>query len=655
VELFIKIIILFFLFNILLFSYGDYEVLNGRNSNLKLSNFFISLKLNNSISKPELKKELSLIKYLPMIQEIKKISEDSFVIKFTKEIQDDSYVLLKDKYDILESYVLNNDSWPLVVTNRINIKFKKNIDSKIKNKIFSDYELKILKKHTLSNSYTVSVNKNVFMFSNKLFETGFFEYSYPDFYILFKKKFVPDDTYYSKQWHHQNEVYGIASEGAWDINKGSESIKIVILDDGVDLNHEDLNIIAYKDFTNKGFNDMGSHGTACAGIVAARSNNNTGVTGVCMNCSLLVAKVMPLSGYNLESMMVNAFNWSYEQSSDIYNNSWGFDENIDIKKYYPMLFDTINSIIKNSRAGKGGIVVFASGNENREFSDKSLEGMKGIITVGAIDYHGSRAYYSNYGDMLDFVAPSSTGYLGSDLDAIWTTDITGKPGYNDNGSAYQDTSNGREYLGDDIDESGNYTKYFGGTSASAPIVSGLIGLMLSENENLTLNQIYDVLKLTSDKIGSGYDENGHSDYLGYGKINATKALEYVSNNINLCDNVNCTGHGVCIEIDNTMVCNCYTGYHNENLECIKDKEISLCDNISCSNHGECIINNEKAICECNDGYINSGDTTCVVEEADLGSGSDSNCSLGNKNKNILFIFVLFLFILQYRKYLNRNI
>ena len=65
-----------------------------------------------------------------------------------------------------------------------------------------------------------------------------------------------------------------------------------------------------------------------------------------------------------------------------------------------------------------------------------------------------------------------------------------------------------------------------GTSLSAPFVSALVGLILSVDSTLSPNQIYDIIKGTADKIGQyPYDKNGWNQYLGYGRINAYKALE----------------------------------------------------------------------------------------------------------------------------------
>ena len=74
---------------------------------------------------------------------------------------------------------------------------------------------------------------------------------------------------------------------------------------------------------------------------------------------------------------------------------------------------------------------------------------------------------------------------------------------------------------------------FDGTSAATPIVAGVITLMISANPNLTRDDIYQILKDTSDKIGNvNYDHNGHNNRYGYGRVNARKAVSKSSKLLN---------------------------------------------------------------------------------------------------------------------------
>lgn len=127
-----------------------------------------------------------------------------------------------------------------------------------------------------------------------------------------------------------------------------------------------------------------------------------------------------------------------------------------------------------------------------------------VIAVGASTEFDYRSYFSQYGDDLDLMAPGGGGFLG-----IVTTDRTGADGYN---------------------SSGDYTTGFSGTSASAPIVSGAVALLLSRHPDLTAGEVRTLLRRTADKTGglaySGGEAGagGRNPYYGYGRLNAERLL-----------------------------------------------------------------------------------------------------------------------------------
>jgi subtilisin-like proprotein convertase family protein len=146
---------------------------------------------------------------------------------------------------------------------------------------------------------------------------------------------------------------------------------------------------------------------------------------------------------------------------------------------------------------------------------------------------GQKAAYSNWGNEIFIAAPSSNGIPAISLNqtgmiptappiqgnleglAVFSTDRVGTAGY----------------------DAGDFTDSFGGTSSAAPVVAGVVGLMLSVNPSLTLAQVKDILRQTAEKVvdpnpdpqlglrlGS-YERNGHSPWFGYGKINAYAAVQ----------------------------------------------------------------------------------------------------------------------------------
>lgn len=120
------------------------------------------------------------------------------------------------------------------------------------------------------------------------------------------------------------------------------------------------------------------------------------------------------------------------------------------------------------------------------------------IAVGACTDAAVRSYYSQYGPKLDFVAPSNGGEKG-----ITTTDRMGEAGSDPN----------------------NYSYDFGGTSAAAPLASGVAALILSANPNLTVEEVRATMRQTCRKIGETPYTDGRNDYYGFGRLDAEAAVK----------------------------------------------------------------------------------------------------------------------------------
>jgi parallel beta-helix repeat protein len=324
---------------------------------------------------------------------------------------------------------------------------------------------------------------------------------------------MPEDTYFPSQWHLNNTGQSggtpdsdIDAPEGWQISTGSRDIIIAIIDEGVDIQHEDLvdKLVDGHDFVEDDNNptpwNNDAHGTACAGLAAAATNNETGVAGVAWGC-----KIMPIRiayGYGggwwyYDTWIAGGIQWAADNGADVLSNSWGGG--------YPS--DAITEAVQYAknygRGGKGCVVVFAAGNSGSYVAYPAW--LDEVIAVGATDHYDERWDYSNYGPELDVVAPSA---WGSEAGVIfWTTDISGSAGYN-NG----DLSQG--------DAAGNYTKWFGGTSAATPQVAGLAALILSVNPDLTSDEVQSIIESTADDKG----DPGWDQYYGWGRINVYKAL-----------------------------------------------------------------------------------------------------------------------------------
>jgi subtilisin family serine protease len=163
------------------------------------------------------------------------------------------------------------------------------------------------------------------------------------------------------------------------------------------------------------------------------------------------------------------------------------------------------------RGGRGIPILWAAGNGSELVSTDGYASNPDVMAIAASTQRDTIAYYSDFGPEICICAPSS-GRAGSGEGRVWTTDRTGSFGYNAGGA------------GAAGDAAGDYTSDFGGTSAAAPLVAGIVALILSANSALTPPDVRRLLEQTADKIGGGYDERGHSDVFGYGRVNAGRAV-----------------------------------------------------------------------------------------------------------------------------------
>ncbi len=318
----------------------------------------------------------------------------------------------------------------------------------------------------------------------------------------------PEPLYYQQWYLDANETFyyenGIESDAHIHTNGllselTGEGVKIAVIDDGLEVTHEDLNgsvIHSYdiatqtSDVSHNRYDDH--HGTSVTGIIAARVNSK-GIHGIASKAQVIFLKYKePMS----DSETIELFHKAEEFGADIINCSWGTDDVSDAVK------KTIQDLARNGRDGKGTIIVFATGNNNEDMgNDESA--IPEVISVGASDEENLRAWYSNYGEYLDLLAP------GGDYHGITTLDTM-----EGNGTASLDEN---YLLYDDFNS-------FRGTSASAPIVSGVVALILEKDPTLTRVEIENIFKDSSDKIGDVYYENSRNNYYGYGKVNLYNAI-----------------------------------------------------------------------------------------------------------------------------------
>jgi len=328
------------------------------------------------------------------------------------------------------------------------------------------------------------------------------ELAHPSYLYYLHK--TPDDPQYSQQYG----LPKIDAPSAWDITTGSSNVKIAILDSGVDIDHPDLDskltagydfvdinvnewqsdgftLISGEDYTTRDSNpdDFRGHGTQVAGVAAAETNNGDDIAGVCWTCSIIPVRAcfdITLPNGNRDGAcdfpdVADGIVYAADNGADVINMSIGTDQdNADIR-----------SSIQYA-SGQGSILVASSGNQDAsqvQYPARYPE----VMAVGATNSNDQRASFSNYGDDLDFAAPG--------VNIVTTT------------------------------KGGGYPSSPSGTSFAAPHVSGLIGLMLVENPQLTHVKARDLIRYVADKVGGYSYSYGRSDELGYGRINAFESVK----------------------------------------------------------------------------------------------------------------------------------
>jgi subtilisin family serine protease len=398
-------------------------------------------------------------------------------------------------------------------------------------------------------SVTPASSYNAMELANAFHESDLFQSAEPDF-IVENLLACTNDTYFNDQWGLKNTGQYDGTAGidikmcdAWQISTGSNVI-VAVLDQGIELNHPDLAAHIYSQSydTENGISPSvvrGNHGTACAGIVGAISNNNEGIAGVAPNSILIsISNNLGTPTTLMKQQLAAGINWAWQHGADAISNSWAHNS---LAGNY--ITDAINNATSEGRNGLGCVLAFCTQNQNSSVVYPAT--LPNVIAVGAITPTGSRASFSNYGNELDVVAPGVF---------IPTTDRQGDNGYNYSSRGTSDYSNR------------DYTQWFEGTSAATPHIAGVAALVLSVNPNLTGQQVRNIIKSTAQKVG-GYNYQTDPDHpngtwnneMGYGLVNAYAAVQAAEcqtvNFTNQTVSANMTVTGCNINVQNVTVTN----------------------------------------------------------------------------------------------------
>ncbi len=456
---------------------------------------------------------------------------------------------------------VGNQATRYYLTDKITVRFKPETSHQEIEDIMQQTGLKLFRQYPGEDKLylfevTDSAGKNPIKVTNDLAEREEVIYAEPELINRFKPLYIPTDTLFDKQWHLQSREdveltagADISAPEAWDMTKGTRQVVVAVIDDGFDLSHPDLSgegkIVFAKDYVDGDkepfptVEDGDYHGTPCAGV-AIGEENGEGIVGAAPGCAFMPVRI------NIGAIQDHELWQVFDetgQHADVISNSWG-----PVPVYAPLPSSLKEKFTQLSETGgprgKGCLILFAAGNYNAPIHDPDnkyfvwyhpdygevtqtgpiLNGNAAhpdVMAVAASTSQNRKAAYSNWGKEISVSAPSNNFHPINYRQkvpgrGIWTTD--------------------NEVQGQGFTPNSRYTGDFGGTSSATPLAAGVAALVFSANPTLTAKEVKQILQQTADKITDPipdpvlgntkgtYDADGHSEWFGYGKVNAAKAV-----------------------------------------------------------------------------------------------------------------------------------
>ncbi len=455
-------------------------------------------------------------------------------------------------------FTIGMDPTPMYLDNQITVQFAEGTSADTIEDITQEFGLALIKDlPNLSNAYVFAVippqaKMNPLKICMALEAREDVAVAEANLVVQQKTFVLPTDTLFPHQWHlhHAGGIFleadsHIHAPETWDLTSGERAIVVAVADDSVDLNHVDFQgegkIVSPRDFFDQDFEPHpelidDNHGTACAGVAVAEENGQ-GVVGVAPGCALMPIRT---SGWIDDNSIEALFEWVADQGAAVVSCSWGA-----AARNFPLslrMQAALTSAATQGRQGRGCIICFAAGNENRPVDGMVDEsGWPGNTPNGTTQWHngfaahphvmavaactslGKKSAYSNWGQEISVAGPSNNAPPGRTYPEV----VSPTPG---RGIVTTDRLGPLGYSGTD------YTFSFGGTSSACPLVAGAAALVLSANPDLTSQEVREILESTADKIEDHdpdpqlgntfgtYDTNGHSFWFGHGKVNAFRAV-----------------------------------------------------------------------------------------------------------------------------------
>lgn len=328
--------------------------------------------------------------------------------------------------------------------------------------------------------------------------------------------FTSNDPLVAGQWHLFNgSGVDVNIQDAWAAGWTGAGVTLGVIDDGLQWDHPDLfeNYSAadsydfgsltpdsdpYPVYDNTSRRNGDNHGTSVAGVAGARGGNGIGLTGAAPSVTLAGLRADFHNFYNADQFAEATRYRSTGAATtiDIKNHSYGMST--------PYLHDDLEiaALAESTASGTIHIVSAGNGRDGVGVGDSNLKALQAShhgITVAALGHDGFFAPYSSWGANVFVTAPSSGSGLG-----VTTTDRTGSGP----AGGYNDEAGSRD--GDPLEDL-DYTSQFGGTSASAPLVSGVLALAKEANPLMDSRLAKHLLVLTSDSTIDSDDSTLTSD------------------------------------------------------------------------------------------------------------------------------------------------
>ncbi len=322
----------------------------------------------------------------------------------------------------------------------------------------------------------------------------------------FTTSYSPNDPFFSSdQWY----LHRVDAPQAWDSTKGDSSVRIAIVDNAVSTVHEDIvgalwnnadetdgnslddDLNGYVDDkhgydvadsdgdpnppSGSGSNSAWVHGTHVGGIAGAETDNGTGMAGVGFQGELIAVKCSPNSSSG--DALTHAYegvDYAIQAGADVINMSFGSSSG-----------NMVGSALIQQARSNGITLVGAAGNSDT--SEKHYPAAyPEVIAVGATNTNDEKAYFSNYGDWIDVMAP---------------------------GTGIRSTLSGG---------SGDQYGDLQGTSMASPLVAGVASLILSVDPGKSPSDVEQVIEGSAEDISS--QNPSYTGKLGAGRVNAHQAV-----------------------------------------------------------------------------------------------------------------------------------